>query len=108
MMTGCNRKPLVRFDHRTQLGKRIKALEAALLKTAGEVDDFRRAQIRTAAEWTALAEEARGDAIKNNQDLDAALRAEHFAQRAVSALGLSGSVPEPEPPSLAGYLARKG
>jgi hypothetical protein len=36
------------------------------------------------------------------------LKAEDRALSAINALGLSGSVPEAEPPSLAGYLARKG
>jgi hypothetical protein len=109
LLGGQWRRPLKRIDARTRIGKHIKLLEEDLLKRVGpDADNFTRALARSAAEMTALALDARRKTILGEGDLDNVIRAEAYAQRAVSALALSGSVPEPEPVTLAGYLARKG
>ena len=101
------RRPLRRIDGRSQIGIAVRKLVAAFLKRLGDSVDYAKHLARSAAELAVLAAEARAKALRGAADLDDVIRAEMFAQRALNALGLNGSVPEAEPPSLAGYLAGK-
>jgi len=104
-------RPLFRHSRNTAIGRRVRDLADAYALALGgwsELGDMLTANVLRAAELTALAEQARADALRNgNYDPLALSRLDGCANRAVRALGIKpGAVPKP--PSLSEHLASLG
>jgi hypothetical protein len=84
------KQPLVKFDRRTVLGRRIAALTAAYTAAiSGQLTPLRKEAIDRAAELTAIAEQARGAHMRDGVvTLNHVVRAERNATQARRELGL--------------------
>jgi hypothetical protein len=84
------KQPLVKFDRRTVLGRRIAALTVAYTAAiSGQLTPLRKEAIDRAAELTAIAEQARGAHMRDGVvTLNHVVRAERNATQARRELGL--------------------
>ena len=84
------KQPLVKFDRRTVLGRRIAKLTAAYTAAVGgQLTPLRKEAIDRAAELTAIAEQARGAHMRDGVvTLNHVVRAERNATQARRELGL--------------------
>ncbi len=96
------------IDGRTQLGRRLHDLAASFAVQLGGwsvLSETMAANVRKAAELSALAEQTRADALRNgNVEPLALVRLDGAATRAVRALGLDRKR-SPIGPTLGEYLA---
>jgi hypothetical protein len=98
------RRTLTRIDRRSRLGKRIDELTILFAGAlGGELSPVRKLRIERAAQLSALAEQARGDHMRNEGTSDI-VRLERAAAAAVRALG--DLEPKPRGPTLAELLAQ--
>ena len=94
----------------TARGRRVADLAGAYAAALGSPDDVgRQAQIVGAAELQVIAEEARAAALANPRtaDLDAIVRIQGAADRAVRCLGIRPGHVVDKTPDLASYLASR-
>jgi hypothetical protein len=97
------RRTLTRIDRRSRLGKRIDELTILFAGAlGGELSPVRKLRIERAAQLSALAEQARGDHMRNEGTSDI-VRLERAAAAAVRALGDLEA--KPKTPTLAELLA---
>ena len=97
------RRTLTRIDRRSRLGKRIDELTILFAGAlGGELSPVRKLRIERAAQLSALAEQARGDHMRNQGTSDI-VRLERAAAAALRALG--DLEPKPRGPTLAELLA---
>jgi hypothetical protein len=81
------RRTLTRIDRRSRLGKRIDELTILFAGAlGGELSPVRKLRIERAAQLSALAEQARGDHMRNEGTSDI-VRLERAAAAAIRALG---------------------
>lgn len=103
--------PLSAHNRHTARGRRVADLAGAYAAALGSPDDVGlQAQIVGAAELQVIAEETRAAALANpgSIDLDAIVRLENAAHRAVTRLGIKpGAPPAPKTPTIEDYKARK-
>ena len=98
------RRTLTRIDRRSRLGKRIDELTILFAGAlGGELSPVRKLSIERAAQLSALAEQARGDHMRNQGTSDI-VRLERAAAAALRALG--DLEPKPRGPTLAELLAQ--
>jgi hypothetical protein len=97
------------IDGRSHLGRRLLDLAESLAAQLGGwagMSDTLAANVRTAAELAALAEQTRADALRNgNIDLDQVIRLQGAADRAIRRLNIADHKQAPAEESLAQYLA---
>ena len=97
------------IDGRSQLGRRLHDLAENFACQFGGwagMSDMMAANVRRAAELTALAEQTRAEALRDgNVDPLAVVRLEGAATRAVRALGLDRKRPEPPPSGIEELVA---
>jgi hypothetical protein len=100
------RRTLTKIDKRLPLGKRIVELTAMFTAAVGEEPTpLRRLKVQKAAELTAMAEQARGDYMRDGKGtLDDIVRLERKADQAVRSLGLADAKPKSKL-SIPEYLA---
>jgi len=94
----------------TARGRRVADLTRAYLAAVGDPRDLgRQAEVIAAAEMQVLAEEARAAALRKPEkaDLDAIVRIQGAADRALRRLGIKPSTGS-HVPTLADYLSSKG
>jgi hypothetical protein len=95
------RKPI---DGRTRLARRIRELSTSyLVALGGRVSRELRDRCERAAQLVVISEDARRKAVTGSIDLDALVRIENTAQRALDRLGLDR---KPEPSDGASDLDR--
>jgi hypothetical protein len=103
-----NRPQRMVVSARTAAGRRLRDLADAYAQVLGGwagLSDVQAANVRKAAELTALAEQARADALRNGCNDPAALtRLEHLADKAVRRLGVDKRREPERGPDLKTYL----
>jgi hypothetical protein len=102
-------RPLHIHDLHSPRGRRIADLAGAYAEALGNPADIAtQSEIVAAAELTTLAEEARALALANpaTADLDAIVRVQGAADRAVRRLGVKPGAKRDTTPSLADIVAR--
>jgi hypothetical protein len=103
-----NKPQRMSINGRTAVGRRVRDLAEGFVAQLGGwpgLSDTIAANVRKAAELTALAERTRAEALRNgNIDPLALVRLEGAANRAVRALNLDRK-PAPAGPTLTAYLA---
>jgi len=102
--------PCAGLGRNTATGRRIADLVRSYLRALGNPTDIgRQAEVIAAAEMQVLAEEARAAALREPEkaDLDAIVRIQGAADRALRRLGIKPSTGS-HVPTLADYLSSKG
>jgi hypothetical protein len=93
------RNPMKRFDGRSVEGRRLRDLYRSLMTRLGNPPDpATAALVLSAAELTVAAEKVRADLLAGSGDLDAVVRIENLAARALRRLGLGKPMPPPRLP----------
>jgi hypothetical protein len=85
------KQPLVKFDRRTVLGRRIAKLTAAYTAAVGgQLTPLRKEAIDRAAELTAISEKTRGEHMRGSaMSINQVVRAERNATQARREIGLA-------------------
>jgi hypothetical protein len=102
------RLTLTKIDKRGRLGKRVAELTAMFAAAVhGEQTPMRKLRVEKAAELTAMAEQVRGDYMRDgNGTLDDIVRIERKADQAVRSLGITDAKPKSKL-SIPEYLAQR-
>lgn len=102
-----HRRTLTKIDRRFRFGRRVTELAKLFTAAvAGEITPLRRHKIEEAAQLTAIAEQARGDFMRDGKGaLDDIAAIERKAYLAVRAIGIIEA--KRREPSLGDYLAQR-
>jgi hypothetical protein len=100
--------PLSRWSGNTVTGRRIRDLYRSYMIARGNpTDTATQALVLAAAEQVVIAEIARRDHLAGKVDLNAVVRAEGTAARALRRIGMNKITPKPAGPTLNEFLAAR-